>query len=96
VAMLTGRSRVFCRRPPQQKAVLPEKYSWFLPSSFRTTALETSLRARRGDDSADVSFSCPWLGRICVVRPSRLESKKLERNDRGDLLGVGSFPASFL
>lgn len=26
VAMLTGRSRVFCSRPPQQKAVLPEKY----------------------------------------------------------------------
>jgi hypothetical protein len=26
VAMFTGRSRVFWRRPPQQKAVLPEKY----------------------------------------------------------------------
>jgi uncharacterized protein (AIM24 family) len=26
VATFTGRSRVFCRRPPQQKAVLPEKY----------------------------------------------------------------------
>jgi hypothetical protein len=26
VATLTGRSRVFCNLPPQQKAVLPEKY----------------------------------------------------------------------
>lgn len=26
VAMFTGRSRVFWRRPPQQKTVLPEKY----------------------------------------------------------------------
>ena len=26
VAMFTGRSRVFWRRPPQQKTVFPEKY----------------------------------------------------------------------
>ena len=26
VATFTGLSRVFCSRPPQQKAVLPEKY----------------------------------------------------------------------
>jgi hypothetical protein len=26
VATLTGRSRVFCSLPPQQNAVLPEKY----------------------------------------------------------------------
>ena len=94
VAILTGRSRVFCSRPPIQKMVLPAKYSWFLPNSLLTTSFDGSLRASRGEDSADVSFSWPWLGRIWVERPSRLDSKKLERNERGDLLGVGSFPES--
>ena len=59
VAMLTGRSRVFCRRPPQQKTVLPEKYWWFLPSSLLTAAVVASWRASRGDEAADVSFSWP-------------------------------------
>jgi hypothetical protein len=55
-----------------------------------------SCLVRRGDDSADASFSCPCWGRICEDLPSRLGIRKLDLKERGDRLGVGSLLESFL
>src|SRR3569833_317112 len=100
VAMLPGRDLVFWNRPPRQKTVLPSKYSKFLPilrATLSVLVLAGALASDGlswGDEATESSFSPPCMLRLA---PAWLESpllgrRKLDRKDRGDLMGVGRFP----
>jgi len=99
VTRLTGLERVFWNRPPMKKTVLPSKYSKLRPTrSAILSALVLALAFSTvglscGVDDTESSFSPPCMSRLPGWLESPLAgSRKLDRKDRGDLMGVGRFP----